>query len=209
MNDLPPGWASAVGAYTFDLITSGSRGWAQFYADQGPAFIRIGNLNHGTISLDLREIQRVQPPEGAEGERTRLRPNDILVSITAELGMIGLVPATLGEAYINQHIALARPTHGYDPRFLAWYLASEADGKRRLKDLRRGATKAGLGLGDIRGLEIPVAPLPEQRRIADKLDKLLTRVDACRNGLDRIPAILKRFRQSVLSAATSGKLTED
>lgn len=56
---------------------------------------------------------------------------------------------------------------------------------------------------------VPVAPLAEQIRIADKLDAVLARVDACRDRLDRIPAILKRFRQSVLAAATSGKLTED
>lgn len=56
---------------------------------------------------------------------------------------------------------------------------------------------------------VPVAPLSEQTRIADKLDAVLARVDACRDRLDRIPAILKRFRQSVLAAATSGALTED
>ena len=52
-------------------------------------------------------------------------------------------------------------------------------------------------------------PLNEQKRIADKLDAVLARVDACRERLDRVPAILKRFRQAVLAAATSGKLTEE
>jgi len=56
---------------------------------------------------------------------------------------------------------------------------------------------------------LPLPPLPEQKRIADKLDAVLARVNACRDRLDRIPAIFKRFRQSVLAAATSGKLTED
>ena len=55
----------------------------------------------------------------------------------------------------------------------------------------------------------PLAPLNEQKRIADKLDAVLARVDACRERLDRVPAILKRFRQAVLAAATSGKLTEE
>lgn len=59
------------------------------------------------------------------------------------------------------------------------------------------------------GIDIPLAPLPEQKRISDKLDAVLARVDACRDRLDRIPVILKRFRQSVLATATSGKLTED
>jgi type I restriction enzyme, S subunit len=52
-------------------------------------------------------------------------------------------------------------------------------------------------------------PFNEQKRIADKLDAVLARVDACRERLDRVPAILKRFRQAVLAAATSGKLTEE
>jgi type I restriction enzyme S subunit len=58
-------------------------------------------------------------------------------------------------------------------------------------------------------LEVPIPPLAEQKRIADKLDVVLTQVDACRARLDRVPAILKRFRQGVLAAATSGTLTEE
>lgn len=66
-------------------------------------------------------------------------------------------------------------------------------------------------LGTDAGKKAPfvLAPLPEQKRIADKLDNLLARVDGTRARLDRIPTLLKRFRQSVLAAATSGQLTED
>lgn len=207
MKDLPSHWLTTSGAEVFDFITSGSRGWARYYSDVGASFIRIGNLDHGTIEIDLSTVQYVRPPPGAEADRTRLRSGDILVSITAELGMIGLVPDTLGESYINQHIALARPCQGVDARFLAWYLASEVDGKRRLQEMRRGATKAGLGLDDIRGVAFPLAPENEQKRIADKLDAVLARVDACRERLDRVPDILKHFRRAVVAAATSGELT--
>jgi type I restriction enzyme S subunit len=51
-----------------------------------------------------------------------------------------------------------------------------------------------------------MAPLAEQQRIADKLDTLLSRIDACRDRLDRVGPLLQRFRQSVLSSATSGEL---
>lgn len=61
----------------------------------------------------------------------------------------------------------------------------------------------------LRSSQIAVPPLNEQKRIADKLDELLKRVDACRERLDNVPIILKRFRQAVLAAATSGSLTED
>ena len=205
----PASWLPVTGNQVFTFVTSGSRGWAQHYAQSGASFIRVGNLDHDTIALDLNDVQCVQPPVGAEGERTRLQAHDVLVSITAEVGMVGLVPPGLGEAYINQHIALARPVPGLEPRFLAWYLASEADGKRSLLSSSRGGTKSGLGLDDIRQVEIPLAPLAEQQRIADKLDAVVARVDACRDRLARVTPLLKRFRQSVLAAATSGRLTTD
>jgi len=76
--------------------------------------------------------------------------------------------------------------------------------KARLSFARQALTKQ-----QILDFQVPLAPLPEQKRIADKLEAVLGRVDACRTRLDRVPALLKRFRQSVLAAATSGRLTEE
>ena len=66
-------------------------------------------------------------------------------------------------------------------------------------------------LGTEAGLKAPfvLAPLREQHRIADKLDTVLARVDACRDRLARVAPLLKRFRQSVLASATSGRLTAE
>ncbi|WP_052247418.1 restriction endonuclease subunit S [Alteromonas macleodii] len=58
-------------------------------------------------------------------------------------------------------------------------------------------------------LDYPLAPINEQIRIVNKLDSILDRVNKAQVRLDKIPAILKRFRQSVLAAATSGELTKD
>lgn len=73
----------------------------------------------------------------------------------------------------------------------------------------RSSTVPSLRKGDAENLSVPFPPLKEQKRITDKLDALLKRVDTCREKLDRIPFIFKRFRQAVLAAATSGALTED
>jgi type I restriction enzyme S subunit len=56
---------------------------------------------------------------------------------------------------------------------------------------------------------VPIAPLREQKRVASKLDAILTRIESCREQLDRVNTILKRFRQAVLDAAMSGRLTEE
>ena len=57
-------------------------------------------------------------------------------------------------------------------------------------------------------LQFPIAPLNEQKRIVAKLDKIISRIDAIKERLDKLPVIIKRFRQSVLTAAVTGKLTE-
>ncbi len=73
----------------------------------------------------------------------------------------------------------------------------------------RGSTVKYIRKGDIENLEFPLPPLAEQVRIAQKLDELLAQVDTLKARIDGIPALLKRFRQSVLAAAVSGRLTEE
>lgn len=107
------------------IVTSGSRGWAKYYSSDGAKFIRIGNLTRDSIKIDFNEMQYVALPENAEGTRTKLHTNDVLVSITADLGSIGLVPETIGDAYINQHIALVRFLNPEQSEFMAWYLRSD------------------------------------------------------------------------------------
>lgn len=64
-------------------------------------------------------------------------------------------------------------------------------------------------LKQIREADIYLPPLNEQTRIAQKLDELLAQVDTLKDRIGTIPALLKRFRQSVLAAAVSGRLTEE
>lgn len=84
------------------LVTSGSRGWAKYYNEKGVRFIRITDLTRDKIKLKNNAIQRVLLPEGVEGKRSRLQGNDVLISITADLGSIALVPEDVEEAYFSQ-----------------------------------------------------------------------------------------------------------
>jgi type I restriction enzyme S subunit len=76
-------------------------------------------------------------------------------------------------------------------------------------EVSHGINMPRLGTEAGRNAPFVLAPLNEQRRIAAKLDTTLAAVDACRQRLDGVAAILKRFRQAVLAAATSGKLTRE
>jgi type I restriction enzyme S subunit len=78
-----------------------------------------------------------------------------------------------------------------------------------LTKLNRSTAIPGLNREDAYSLDISFPPLAEQQQIAAKLDELLAQVDTLKTRLDTIPKILKRFRQSVLVAAMTGKLTEE
>lgn len=94
-----------------------------------------------------------------------------------------------------------------DNRYLFYWLKTEVF-IDFVNSVSYGVNMPRLGTKD--GLAAPfiVAPLAEQKVIADKLDTLLVQVDAIKARLERIPEILKTFRQSILTAAVSGKLTE-
>ncbi|EHR6472051.1 restriction endonuclease subunit S [Vibrio parahaemolyticus] len=71
-----------------------------------------------------------------------------------------------------------------------------------------GALYPACKASDIRNYEMPLPPLPEQKRIVEKLDEVLAQVDTIKARLDGIPELLKRFRQSVLANATAGVLSK-
>lgn len=72
-----------------------------------------------------------------------------------------------------------------------------------------GATQQSLNDTNAKKILIPIAPLNEQKRISKKLDELFATLESIKTRLDNAPTIIKRFQQSILAAATSGKLTEE
>lgn len=197
-------WEEKKGEDFFEYVTSGSRGWAKYYSDKGSIFVRMGNLNHGTIELDFSDIQYVELPDQVEGQRSKLQKNDILISITADVGMIGLVREDM-DAYINQHVALARPKNDLYAEFLAWYFVSDV-GLQQMQNKQRGATKIGLGLQDIRSIILKIPSLSEQHEIVRLIDDLLARERAAQHATEQALASIDLMKKSILARAFRGEL---
>jgi type I restriction enzyme S subunit len=147
-------WPIANLGELLDFLTSGSRGWAEYYSPDGELFLRIQNVKRDELSLD--DVVFVRAPDTAEARRTRVQPGDVLLSITADLGRTAVVPEGLGPAFINQHLAILR-TNALVPHFLSSYLASPI-GQQQVSNRNRHGVKAGLNFDDIRSLVVPVPP---------------------------------------------------
>jgi type I restriction enzyme S subunit len=173
---IPKDWEIAPLNAVSTTVTSGSRDWARFYADSGALFVRIGNLTREHINFRFDSTIYVRPPRNADGQRTRLEPGDVLISITADLGIVGVVPEGMGEAYINQHIALVRTSvSAVNPRFVGHYLASPF-AQAYISKLNDAGAKAGLNLPTVRGLLTARPARTEQNLVAERLDEIDNRI---------------------------------
>ena len=158
----PMGWEVVSVGDEIDFLTSGSRGWAKYYAEDGDTFIRIQNLKGG--QLELGDIAFVNAPESAEARRTRVAPGDVLLSITADLGRSAVVPDGIAKAHINQHLAILRFGR-LNPVFVSYQLASKG-GQVQFDRLNREGVKAGLNFNDVKGIRLTNPPLSLQHRFA-------------------------------------------
>lgn len=207
---LPKGWI-AVELKTHVYI-AGRIGWRGLkrseYTRSGPRFLAVKNiLPDGKIDFD--DTDHLSQERYNESPEIQLRRNDVLLTKDGTIGKVGMVDALSGPTTVNSSILVVRPNDEliFD-RYLFHYLRGP-----KFQEIAReritGSAIPHLFQKDIKKLEALVPPLAEQKRIVAKLEKLLEKVDASRARLDKIPRLLKRFRQSVLAAACSGKLTAD
>jgi len=210
--ELPVGWETTrlEQLITMDgLFSDGD--WVES-KDQDPnGKIRLLQLADIGDSYFLDKSQRFVNEEQYERLRcTEVLEGDILIARMPEpLGRACLVPA-LGQRLITVvDVAIVRP--GHDSVLSQWLMhsinAPQIRGSIELQST--GTTRRRITRKKLAALELPLPPLREQRRIAAKLDITIAAVEACRQRLDGVAAILKRFRQAVLAAATSGELTRE
>ena len=173
--EIPNGWSWCRLGDLSKLVTSGSRDWAKYYSQEGAIFVRMGNLSKEHYRLRLDQIQRVKPPSDREGTRTRLEAGDLLISITGDVGMLGLIPENFGEAYINQHTAMVRPVDEMKGSYLAELFRSPFS-QDQFNAPQRGI-KNSFRLTDVTQFLVPLPPIAEQHRIVAKLDELMALCD--------------------------------
>ena len=202
--DLPDGWAWSKIGPLCEYITSGSRGWAQYYSETGSLFLRMGNLSRDSFDLRLDNLQRVNLPDNAEGTRTRVAENDLLFSITAEIGMLGLIPANFEEAYINQHVGLIRFLKDAQTKFFPYILMSEFC-RDQYYTVQCGM-KNSFRLDNIQNILAPVPPLGEQIRIAEKLSNIWTHIQQIDIESEAASDIISKAKAKILDLAIRGKL---
>ncbi|MNZ12496.1 Type-1 restriction enzyme EcoKI specificity protein [compost metagenome] len=205
---LPSNWVEA----TFDdVLADISNGIAipQNKEGEGVPVSRIETIASGKV--DFSRVGFVSGVSEDEVERFLLSPGEILfshINSPAHIGKTAIFRA--GRLYHGTNLLRIKvDSAACLAEYFEYYCRYfRAVGGFSL-NAQHAVNQSSLNQKKIKAFSIPLPPLAEQTRIAAKLDELLAQVDTLKARIDGIPALLKRFRQSVLAAAVSGRLTEE
>lgn len=201
MNRLPSNWTEAqIGSVCVDTEQVTPESEVEFI------YVDIGSIDRATKKIT--SPQRLLGKDAPSRARKLIKTGDTIVSTTRpNLNAVALVDQSLHGQIASTGFEILRAP-GLDPRWLGYLVRTNAF-VNAMSSLVQGALYPAVRGKDVRTFVAPVAPSNEQTRITEKLDIVLTRVNVVNAHLARVSPILERFRQSVLAAATSGRLTKD
>lgn len=201
---LPEGWLyTIIGRYLY--IKNGfsfkSKDYVEASEDSHPV-IRISDID-GEYASDSNAVHVINKVDGFDIEN-----GDLLIAMSgATTGKIGVYKG-MKIAYQNQRVGnIKLLSEKFGNHLFRNYLILFI--KDKILKASYGGAQPNISGNTIEKISILLPPLFEQKIIAEKLDLLLAQVQETKSRLEQIPELLKQFRQSVLSDAVNGKLTED
>lgn len=202
MSELPQGWAeTTIGEVVepFVSIDPTKEPETEF------RYVDIGSIDKSTQTIG--EPKTFLGRDAPSRARRVIHEGDVLFStVRTYLKNIAAVPEDLDGALTSTGIAVMRASGAIDRRYLFnWVCSDEFVGK--MSGAQDGTLYPAVTDKDVSRAAIPLPPLPEQRRIVAKVDGLTARTARARKELDRLPTLIARYKQRLLTLAFSGELT--
>ena len=205
LGQVPDHWKWCRLRNVVSVVTTGSRGWSSYASDTGPLFIRVANLSRGSLKLRFNDVVRLDLPNTSEAHRTRIKAGDLLISVTAYIGSVGVVPEDFEEAYVSQHVARCQPSPESCAQWLGYVLLSmigQTHGQMSLY----GGTKDGLSLDDVKNYPILLPPQCEQEQVVKWIEEELSSLVSVGESAKRQAAMVREYRTRLISDVVTGKL---
>lgn len=202
--DLPAGWKeAAIGEVTLP--------YQSIDPTQTPdgtfTYIDISSIDNITNSIvDPKTFSGRDAPSRA---RRVVAKGDVLYStVRPYLKNIAQIPTDLDGALTSTGIAVLRPSSGILPSYLRHWVLTDSFSELIGRSMD-GSLYPAIRDSDVIAAPIALPPLPEQRRIVEKIEALTARSRRAREALDSLPSLINRYRQSILAAAFRGDLTAE
>jgi type I restriction enzyme S subunit len=199
---VPKDWEVASLGEKTTKVGSGitPTGGSKVYKKEGRPFLRSQNVGWGNLLLD--DVAFIDDRTHETFRTTEVETDDVFLNITgASIGRSAVADDRVTGGNVNQHVCIIRTHHDQLlPRFLNLFLLSSA-GQKQIDSFQAGGNRQGLNFGQIRSMQIPLPPLPEQRAIAAALSD----VDALIAALDRLIAKKRAIKQGAIQQLLTGQ----
>jgi len=206
--ELPHGWAWApIG----DVCAINPRHERGVLADDTPvSFVPMAAVDHQSGAISESSVR---PYGEVRKGFTHFAEGDVLfarITPCMENGKAAVARGLInGRGCGTTEFHVLRPLGGILSEYVYRYLRQKSFRRAAAAKMSGTAGQLRVATDYMKSVELPLAPLPEQQRIVAKIDGLFQQSRTAREALDRIPPLLKKFRQSVLAAAFRGDLTGD
>lgn len=200
-NELPKGWRYVKLSDLAEIQSGGtpSRSNSSYWNGNIP-WVKISDIKGKYIT----ETEEFITEEGMSNSSAKMfERGTIIFSIFATIGKVAILDI---DATTNQALVGLKNNNQIDKTFLVYALTELSE---RISNLGKGVAQKNINISILKEVEIPLPPLEEQKQIAEKLDKLFDQIESIKKSTERIPELLKNFRQQILTYAVTGKLTED
>jgi len=146
------------------------------YSEEGYFLMRITNVQQGFIQNNNPKFVRI--PINSKLEQFILNEGDILISLTGDVGRVGILKEENLPAALNQRVARVtiKSSLKLDKSYLFNLLNSE-EIRRKIESHGHGAAQLNVSTKDILSIEIPLPPIATQQKIVVKLDAIFAEID--------------------------------
>ena len=206
--ELPEGWQEAPLLELCELIRGVSYTKGEESHTSGKGFVPLLRANNIDRELKFDDLYFV--PERYVKPKQFLQQGDALFAMSSGSKTVVGKAATVNKPFdgtFGAFCGVLRPSSKVDWKFFGYFFQTKYY-RDRISEASAGVNINNLKREYFEAISFPVPPLAEQQRIVSRVEALLSHVNVARDRLSRVPLIMKKFRQAVLAAACSGRLTE-
>jgi type I restriction enzyme S subunit len=203
---IPENWEIKQIKHLVSKVGSGvtPSGGASVYQTIGIPLLRSQNIHFDGLKLD--DVAFITEEMHKKMDNSKVLPGDVLLNITgASIGRTFYADRSLGQANVNQHVCILRPTKDIETKYLYYILRSDI-GQRQIESEQTGSGREGLNFAALKDFSIPIAPKKEQLAVVHYLEQECSRLDAKISKATKEVDLLTEYRTTLISEVVMGKI---
>jgi len=213
LEELPEGWKIALLKDIGEVRLGKTPKKSDYRNDGIHRIVKFRDISYNGVNYSISKAAYVPDDPKIVRELKKLRVGDVLLTASAHSGdqigkkcaYVDHLPNIQGGVYFaGELLGITGNPEIIHKKWPYLWLRSNIG----VKVVQKFVFGVHLTGGRAQNIPIILPPLAEQQRIVARVEALLTHVNATRDRLSRVPLIMKKFRQAVLAAACSGRLTE-